>query len=99
MLVAPAALAQVPIGNVCQTNFGACQAFPQPAGAPCVCMGPGYQVPGVIVAPGGFGFGFGGQQAMSPFCGTMRGVCQLPGPAPVGARCNCFGVPGQVIPP
>jgi hypothetical protein len=83
-------------GNVCQTNAGACLYNPMPLGTPCACFTPSGQFPGVILGGGG---GHGAQNMASPICRTYRGVCQIPGVAPVGTQCNCYGDLGQIVPP
>jgi hypothetical protein len=96
LLFASEAAAQ--FGNVCQTNVGACLSNPSPLGSACACfttMGP---IGGIILGGGGAGYGYGGAMA-SPICRTFRGVCQIPGVAPVGTPCNCYGDPGQISPP
>lgn len=82
-------------GNVCQTNAGACLYNPLPLGTPCACFTPQGQFAGTILGGGGYG----GQSMASPICRTFRGVCQIPGVAPVGTHCNCYGDPGQIVPP
>jgi hypothetical protein len=83
------------VGNVCQTYQGACLSVPAMVGTTCGCINPyGGAVPGYILGGGG-----GGQTMASPVCRTFRGVCQIPGVAPVGTLCNCYGEPGQIVPP
>jgi len=83
------------VGNVCQTYQGACLSVPAMVGTTCGCINPyGVAVPGYILGGGG-----GGQTMASPVCRTFRGVCQIPGVAPVGTLCNCYGEPGQIVPP
>jgi hypothetical protein len=82
-------------GNLCQTAVGACLANPLPLGSGCACHSQNGVVPGVILG----GAGYGAQGMASPLCRTYRGVCQIPGVAPVGMPCNCYGDAGQIVPP
>jgi hypothetical protein len=90
--IAGGAAAQV--GNLCQTYQGACLSSPAMLGTPCACFTPYGPIAGYILGGGG-----GGQSMASPVCRTFRGVCQIPGVAPVGTQCNCYGDPGQIVPP
>jgi hypothetical protein len=78
-------------GNLCQTAAGACLANPSPLGSSCLCHTQSGIMHGTIL---------GGAQGMaSPLCRTSRSVCQIPGVAPVGTPCNCYGDPGAIVPP